>query len=120
MGVDPATLASSQSGKAMPAFRVYIKRSVRPRRHDVPAVIVVGGAPASGKTTLAKCLAREFNVPLIAKDTIKEALMDADPPRDREASSRLGAIAFAVLFRVAGAVTDQGVSVLVEATISDD
>jgi 2-phosphoglycerate kinase len=40
-----------------------------------PLFVVVSGPPASGKSTLAPVLARELGLPLIAKDTIKDALM---------------------------------------------
>jgi hypothetical protein len=41
--------------------------------------------------------------------------MDVEEPRDREASSRFGAMTFRVLYRVAGAIADLGVPVMVEA-----
>jgi ribosomal-protein-alanine N-acetyltransferase len=41
------------------------------------AIVVVAGSPGSGKTTLAKGIAVELGIPLISKDTIKEALFDA-------------------------------------------
>jgi hypothetical protein len=37
--------------------------------------VLVTGPPGSGKTTLAGPLAERLSLPLIAKDTIKEALM---------------------------------------------
>ncbi|MFF2276281.1 AAA family ATPase [Agromyces sp. NPDC058126] len=40
-------------------------------------LIVVNGIPGAGKSTLARPLARELAVPLVAKDAIKEALSDA-------------------------------------------
>jgi predicted ATPase len=40
-------------------------------------LVLVTGPPGSGKTTLAVPLARRLELPLIAKDTIKEALFDA-------------------------------------------
>ncbi len=44
--------------------------------------VVVSGPPASGKTTLARAIAPALGLPLIAKDTIKEALMTVHgPPR---------------------------------------
>lgn len=41
--------------------------------------VVVSGPPASGKSTLAPLLAAELALPLIAKDTIKDALMSLLP-----------------------------------------
>jgi predicted kinase len=38
--------------------------------------VVVAGWPGSGKSTLAAALAAEMRLPLLAKDEIKEALMD--------------------------------------------
>ena len=64
--------------------------------------VVVSGAPASGKSTLAPALAAELDLPLLAKDVVKDALVDVlgapDLPRSRE----LGRAAVQVLFAVAG------------------
>jgi adenylate kinase family enzyme len=38
--------------------------------------VLVAGPPGSGKSTLARPLAEQLNLPLMAKDPIKEALMD--------------------------------------------
>ena len=65
--------------------------------------VAVSGPPGSGKSTVAEPLARELGLPLIAKDTIKEALMDALGVRDVEASKRLGAAAIEVMLAVAAA-----------------
>jgi predicted ATPase len=46
-------------------------------------VILVNGLPASGKTTLARALARRLRLPLFSKDVIKEAhaeVFGAQPP----------------------------------------
>ena len=70
----------------MPAFRGYV---------------VVSGPPASGKSFLAPALATALDLPLLAKDVVKDALIDVlgapDLPRSRE----LGRAAVHVLLAVA-------------------
>jgi len=73
--------------------------------------VLVGGWPASGKSTLASALAAELEIALLSKDAIKEALMDAlGAPASVEDSRRLGVAAVHVLLRAArdvpGAVID--------------
>lgn len=63
--------------------------------------VVVSGPPASGKSTLAPGLARELGLPLVAKDTIKDALMSVLPVPDVEASRRVGRGAVAAMLAVA-------------------
>jgi adenylate kinase family enzyme len=63
--------------------------------------VVVSGPPASGKSTLAPMLARDLGLPLIAKDTIKDALMSVLPVADVEASRQLGRGAVAAMLAVA-------------------
>ncbi len=76
-----------------------------------PPFIVVSGPPGSGKSTLATILAGDLALPLVAKDTIKEALMDVLPVPDVDASRRVGRAAVAAVLAVAaespiGAVID--------------
>jgi predicted kinase len=64
--------------------------------------VLVGGWPASGKSTLARALARQLDVPLLVKDEIKESLIAAlGPPRDVAHSRDLGRAAVHVLLGVA-------------------
>ena len=71
-------------------------------RSLLPRFIIVGGAPASGKTTLAEQLAAELSLPLLTKDLFKEALFDYPGlPADRERSGELSRAAYAALYRVA-------------------
>lgn len=64
--------------------------------------LLINGAPASGKTTLARRLRDELGLPLVTKDDIKEALADAVPVK--LPTSRLGAIASDAMWRLAGLI----------------
>jgi predicted kinase len=70
--------------------------------------VVISGPPGSGKTTLARKLAQTLGLPLIAKDTIKEALMTVIDVPDVDTSRTLGRAAVAALYAVA-AETGHGV-----------
>lgn len=65
------------------------------------AFVVVSGPPASGKSTLAPKLAEALGLPLIAKDTIKDALISVLDVPDVEASRDLGRAAVAAMMAVA-------------------
>jgi predicted kinase len=93
---------------AVPAARPAVDASA-------PALVVVTGPPASGKTTLAEALARELGLPLVAKDAIKERLFDAFGTGDRAWSHALGRAAFEVLFGRVEAELRAGRSVVAEA-----
>ena len=73
--------------------------------------VLVAGWPGSGKSTVATALAAELGLPLLAKDEIKEALMDGlGRPQTVADSRRLGKAAVLAMLRVArhcpGAVLD--------------
>ncbi|MGO9659933.1 MAG: hypothetical protein ACLQVK_03455 [Acidimicrobiales bacterium] len=65
--------------------------------------VVVDGAPASRKSTLAPQIAQALRLPLLAKDTIKDALMAVVPPADVEQSRQLGRAAVEVMLALAAA-----------------
>lgn len=80
-----------------------------------PLVVLVSGAPGSGKTTLGERLARDTGSGFLSKDTIKERLADAEGlPSDVATSSALGARAYAELFGALRAHVQEGGSVVVE------
>lgn len=63
--------------------------------------VVVSGPPASGKSTLAPVLAQRLALPLLAKDTVKDALMSTLGADDVEESRRLGQASVVVLYALA-------------------
>jgi len=66
--------------------------------------VLVAGWPGSGKSTLAGALAPRMGLPLLAKDEIKEALMDAlGAPVTVADSQRLGRAAGLAMLRAARA-----------------
>ena len=65
---------------------------------NCPALVIVLGPPGSGKTTLARRIAREFRMPLIAKDDIKESLFETLGSQDRAWSQKLGRATFELLY----------------------
>jgi len=81
-------------------------------------LVVVSGPPASGKTTVAVPLARGLALPLVAKDTVKEALMDVLGAEDVERSGELGRATFAVIHALARSHLDTGAGLVLEANYS--
>jgi predicted kinase len=81
---------------------------------DTLRLLVITGLPATGKTALAHRLARGFGAALLAKDDVKEPLLDVLGAADRQASRRLSEASFAVLFALARAQLTAAVSVLLE------
>ena len=63
--------------------------------------VVVSGPPAAGKSSLAPRLAAALDLPLLAKDVIKDALADALGASDLPRSRELGRAAVHVLLATA-------------------
>ena len=77
-------------------------------------LMIILGSPASGKSTLARRMARELRAPCLCKDDVKEALFDILGALDRTASKRLSDASFAALLRIARTQLQAGVSCIVE------
>jgi predicted kinase len=64
-------------------------------------LIVVSGAPGTGKSTIARELGTALRLPVLSLDPIKEALADVLGLGDEEWSNRVGDAAAEVVFRLA-------------------
>jgi predicted kinase len=80
-----------------------------------PLVVLVSGAPGSGKTTLGSRLAGDTGSDLLSKDALKERLADREgQPPDVATSKALGARAYDELFAALRAHVTSGGRVVVE------
>jgi len=80
-----------------------------------PLVVVVTGPPAAGKTTIAREVAARLRLPLITKDTIKEALFDGLGTADLAWSQRLGEATYLAMLALAEESVAAGASLVLEA-----
>ena len=69
-------------------------------------LIVVSGAPGTGKSTVAAALAADLRWPLLALDAVKEALAEVLGLGGEDWSDRVGDAAAEVVFRLAAAFPD--------------
>ena len=78
-------------------------------------LVLISGAPATGKTVLARRLAEALPVPVIERDALKESLFDTLGVGDREWSKKLGAASFALFYLTVETILTAGRSVVAEA-----
>jgi predicted kinase len=70
-----------------------------PATHSPARLLLITGAPGSGKTQLARALVARYGWRLASKDEIKETLFEALGTGDAAWSRRLSDASFALLFR---------------------
>ena len=81
-------------------------QAVRDRRALSLTLIVVSGAPGTGKSTIAAALGAALRFPVLSLDPVKEALADVLGPGDEDWSNRVGDAAAEVVFRQASSFPD--------------
>jgi predicted kinase len=82
---------------------------------DRALLVIVTGAPASGKTTIARGLAAELEIIALYKDEIKERLGEEIPGEGVDWSRSLGRAAYALLDELAEKLLSAGYACLIEA-----
>jgi predicted kinase len=79
-----------------------------------PPLVIVSGAPASGKTTLSRLLADRLPLPLLAKDRLRQIFRDAFDANTREENRRLLNPGFVVFYELVAELLRSGVGVVAE------
>ena len=85
-----------------------------------PILVVVNGLSGTGKTGLAKRLAKDLVLPVIGNDQLKEVLFDTVGWSDLEWSNQLQEASSALLWSVTESVLEAGHSLLIENAFKDD
>jgi predicted kinase len=81
----------------------------------LPRLVIVSGPSASGKSSIARDLARELGLALLAKDDIKEGLFDSlGRPRDDDQSHRLDTASYLLIERLGCRILESGLGVVAE------
>lgn len=79
-----------------------------------PTLIIITGAPGTGKTTLGQRLAAALRLPFVYKDGIKETLFDSMGMQDLAWSQQLGRASYDLLEHFAGVLLAAAQSFIIE------
>ena len=85
-----------------------------------PMLIIVSGAPSSGKTSIGRKIARELGLPFVFKDGIKEMLFDTLGWSDKEWTEQLNLATYAILFHFMQVQLEANLSFVVESDFKPD
>ena len=80
----------------------------------IPSIIIIGGIPCTGKTTLAELLANEFKIPLFSKDKLEAAILR----RGLAEKHSLNGVGYELLAELAESEVNQGRSVILDCVAS--
>jgi predicted kinase len=87
--------------------------SVKVRRR--PRLVIVSGSSGSGKSSIARELAAEMDLALLALDDIKEGLFDSlGVPKDESEAERLDVASYLLIDRLGRRMLEGGVGLVVE------
>ncbi|MFZ4517890.1 MAG: AAA family ATPase [Microthrixaceae bacterium] len=107
-GDDPAAATDAES---------FLDRAVRHARAATVRLVLVGGPPGSGKSTVARALGDALDAAVLGTDELRDAVV---PPGDPERYSRTAtAGVYRELRRRAGDLLAAGTSVVLDATWTD-
>lgn len=77
-------------------------------------LVIIGGAPATGKTALAQLIVEKTGFQNISKDQLKEYLFEMIEYRDRQWSREIGALAFPLFMGIVEMYLKRGESIIVD------
>ncbi|WP_330172305.1 ATP-binding protein [Streptomyces sp. NBC_01498] len=84
-----------------------------------PTLVVIGGPPGVGKTTLAHAVARAVGCPAVCRDEIKEGMVHATPDFSAGRSQELNLRTLPAFFGVLDLLIGAGVTTVAEAAFQD-
>ncbi len=79
-----------------------------------PVLLLISGAPCTGKTTIGRQLSADLRLPFLSRDDIKELLFDTLGWSDREWSRKLGTASWELLYYFLEMELGAGRSLIVE------